>query len=118
MRGQGGEERLRKRREFDEVFQKGRSLANKVAVLYFLRQESGCRVGFAAGRRLGGAVVRNRARRRLREAVRRLRGRMGSGWAVVLVARRGALEAEFGELLEAVESLFTRAGILIRSTAP
>ncbi len=116
MAGRSREGRLRTRREFEQVFEMGRSLSNKVAVLYFLRTEGGgCKVGFAAGRRLGGAVVRNRIKRRLREAVRRLRDRLGPGWAAVVVARRGAQDVSFAELSESVASLFARAGILVRS---
>lgn len=108
-------ERLRKRQEFQAVFEQGRSLANKVAVVYFLRSGAeGCRLGVTVGRRLGTAVKRNRVKRRLREAVRCLPGRLASGWSIVLVGRRGAAEAAFPEVREAVASLLEKAGILTR----
>lgn len=58
------------------------------------------RVGIAVSRRVGGAVVRNRARRRLRESYRAVREAMPSDVVAILVAKRRSLEAEFGELVE------------------
>jgi ribonuclease P protein component len=62
------------------------------------------RFGFTASRSLGGAVVRNRARRRLKEAVR-LTGpsHAAEGYDYVLIAREGALKRRFTELIEDLE---------------
>lgn len=62
------------------------------------------RFGFTATKRLGGAVIRNRARRRLKEAVR-LAGaaRATQGYDYVLIARRGAVQRPFNELIKDLE---------------
>jgi ribonuclease P protein component len=66
-------------------------------------------VGFAAGRRLGSAVRRNRARRRLREAVRRLRRELPDGVDTVWIGRVAAAEAPWVEVEAAVRQLLGEA---------
>ena len=103
--------RLRRRKEFDAVFEKGRVLANRLLVLRFLPNEfPHNRYGFITSKRLGKAVVRNRVRRRLREGVRVLPAR--AGWDVVISARVPAAQANFHELKAAITNLFVRANIL------
>ena len=72
------------------------------------------RVGFVASKRgVGGAVQRNRARRRLREIVRRRWTRVAAhGYWMVFIASRGALDAPHERLVADVESLLSSAGIL------
>ncbi|HZZ87283.1 MAG TPA: ribonuclease P protein component [Caulobacteraceae bacterium] len=67
------------------------------------------RVGFTATRRIGGAVVRNRAKRRLREAVRAtFPGLARAGCDYVLIARGGAAERPFPRLLDDVKTALIR----------
>ena len=105
-------EPLRRRADFEQVFVsgefvRGRSLALRVLA----RGEGPSRVGYAVGKRLDKrAVIRNRARRRLREAIRRLPIR--DGYDVVVLGRRSVLEVDFGALAVDVESVFGRAGLL------
>ncbi len=103
--------RLRRRRDFDTVFQQGQILANRLLVFRSVpNQLRHNRYGFITSKRLGKAVVRNRVRRRLREGVRALAAQ--PGWDVVISARAAAAQAEFHQLKTAVASLFARAGIL------
>jgi len=68
------------------------------------------RYGFVTPKRLGGAVVRNRLRRRLREAIRVLP--TNCGWDVVVSPKAPAANANFQQLNRAVVDLLVRAGIL------
>lgn len=103
--------RLRRRKDFDVVFQEGRVLGNRLLVFRSVpNQLQHNRYGFITSKRLGKAVVRNRVRRRLREGVRALATR--PGWDVVISARVPAAQASFHELRTAVVNLFARAGIL------
>jgi ribonuclease P protein component len=70
------------------------------------------RFGFAVSRRLGGAVIRNRLRRRLRESLRALAPFLAPGWDVLIVARSGLGLTGHRALTAAVESSLRRAGIL------
>jgi ribonuclease P protein component len=67
-------------------------------------------VGFAAGRRLGGSVVRNRARRRLREAYRRQRSLLPrEGIRLCFIARQGTLTSRFDQLEDAIAGALRQA---------
>lgn len=106
--------RLKSRLDFQAVYTKGRSVANRAAVIYVLAQKPGTvsRVGFAAGKKLGKAVVRNRVKRRIREAVRSIWPRVRPGLLIVLIGRQAAREMPTPDLQARVEELFARAGAL------
>ena len=70
------------------------------------------RVGFATGRKLGGAVVRNRVRRRLREIMRSLESRLEPGWDILIVVRPAGAAAASAELRAAVERVLRAGGVL------
>ena len=106
------ERRLRLRRTSDvrRVYDQGRSWAHPFLVL--VARPNGLdfsRVGVTASRKVGGAVARNRAKRLLREAARRLYPQLGRGWDVMLVARAGILEVREPQVEEALASLLRRA---------
>jgi len=80
--------RLRRPAEFRLVWSTGRSWAHPLFILWGMPNGlDHTRVGITASRKVGNAVKRNRARRLLREAVRRLYSNIAPGWDVVLVAR-------------------------------
>ena len=89
--------------------------ANGHLVLYARKNRTDSnRVGITVSKKLGGAVVRNRVRRRLREAYRLNEHRFQSGWDIVVVARSRCIRAPFSELENAYLSLAEKAGILRR----
>lgn len=105
------EQRLRKRTEFAAVYRRGRVLSNRyLAIRVLPNQRLQSRFGFAVGKALGGAVVRNRLKRRLREAARSLP--VAPGWDVVVICRQPAVEAEFATLSRALADLFGRGRLL------
>jgi ribonuclease P protein component len=104
--------RLHRSGDIQRVRRTGKSYAHPLLILVAVRSgERGKRLAVTAGKRLGGAVERNRARRRIREAVRPLVDKLPEGWDFLLVARSGAKSAPFGDLAEAVRGLFARAGV-------
>jgi len=87
--------------------------ANSYLVLYARKNRSATnRVGVTVGKKLGGAVVRNRVRRRLREVYRLNEERFIPGWDIVVVARSRCIQADFSKLTNAYLSLAEKAGIL------
>jgi ribonuclease P protein component len=125
VRGEGGSGRRGKRRrlsrsaEFDRVFREGRSHASRYLVLHaFPRQDAGDeepRLGVSVGRKVGGAVERNRVKRLLRQAFWASAEELPPGHDFVLVARpdAGELARERGEagMAEALRDLLERAGL-------
>jgi len=87
--------------------------ANSYLVLYARRNRSATnRVGITVSKKLGGAVVRNRVRRRLREVYRLNEARFVPGWDIVVVARSRCIKADFRKLTQAYLDLAEKAGIL------
>lgn len=89
---------------------------NSYLVLYARKNRSHTnRVGVTVSKKLGGAVVRNRVRRRLREVYRLNEEAFAPGWDIVVVARSRCIGASFQKLTQAYLSLAEKAGILEQS---
>ena len=99
--------RLGRAGRISEIHRRGRSVANGLLVMRVLPNGLECsRFCFVTGKRVGNAVVRNRIKRRLREVVRN--SAAAPGWDTVLIARKGAGEADFKQLERAVHNLIRR----------
>jgi len=101
--------RLLRHADFERVYKQGRRhFSGLMTVFYWQRQEAasatarGLRVGFTVGRALGGAVQRNRIKRRLREAVRIARPWPGPAADVVINPKKAVLTAQFDSLLSEI----------------
>lgn len=103
---------LRRKADFDAIGRQGTARSSPLLVLRSLRTgRTETRVGLSTPRSLGGAVERNRVRRRLRALLReRLEG-IGAGWDLLVIARPASSSATYAELREAVRSLLERSGI-------
>jgi ribonuclease P protein component len=107
--------RLLRHADFERVYKQGRRhFSASMTVFYLLRQESkanaeiasGLRVGFTVGRALGGAVQRNRMKRRLREAVRLTRPVPGPNADVVINPKKVLLSTDFEVVMNEVRQAF------------
>jgi ribonuclease P protein component len=105
-------EMLRHKADFDAIGRRGTVRSSRLLVLRSLRTDgSRTRIGLSTPRTLGGAVQRNRVRRRLRDLVREQLGAAQVGCDLLLIARPEASTATYAELRDALRSLLERSGI-------
>ena len=106
--------RLKPSGDFARVRMEGRTVRGGLLVLGVLqvKEEAAFRVGLVTSKRVGGAVVRNRVRRRLREIVRRQQHALQSGFWLVVIARPAAAQADFATLEQEWSRLAQRAELL------
>ncbi|MDU4961315.1 MAG: ribonuclease P protein component [Sporomusaceae bacterium] len=103
-------DKLRKNKQFQAVYKGGKSVSNRLLVLYMLPNYStGGKIGFAAGKRLGNAVVRNRVKRMLREAFRLNRDQLPEGYDFILVGRQPVVGVKTQEVIGAFLNVAGRA---------
>lgn len=97
---------LRSRRDFDRIQVEGRSASHRLVHVRARANGMGHdRFGISTGRKVGGAVVRNRVRRRVREALWRLPTAVGEGRDILIVARPPCAEATYQEIRVAIERM-------------
>jgi ribonuclease P protein component len=103
-------ERLRRRTDFRAAAAGLRASVGAFVVQARRRAEAGpVRIGFTVSRQVGNAVERNRVRRRLREMVRLSQGGgMHDGHDYVLIGRRAALAAPFGQMRQELDAALSR----------
>ena len=93
------EARLVRRGEFDAVYRAGKRRSSSHFTLFFRANQLACsRFGFSIKKALGGAVVRNRIRRRVREIVRGHREEIPAGWDIVIHPKSSVARTEFAAL--------------------
>jgi ribonuclease P protein component len=110
--------RLLRHADFERVYKLGRRHFSTSMTVFYLRRAgaqtvdsnvhaaSGLRIGFTVGRALGGAVQRNRMKRRLREAVRLTRPSVGPDADVVINPKKSLLANDFAAVVNEVSRAF------------
>ena len=105
--------RLRKGREFDEIFRTGARINGElVRILYLRDNDGGITFGCAVGKRQGKAHIRTRGRRILRAAFRGVSGRIVSGIKIVLTLQEKGLSSKSTEIQRELEALMTRRKLI------
>ena len=125
------ESRLRSSQDFQRVRRRGRRQQGQWLTLAYARRAESpsqpeaseqadgaqvratpARIGFSVSKRVGAAVIRNRVKRRLREAIRRRLWKTQPGWDMILIARPEAADAQYAALADEVYDLLRRARLL------
>lgn len=116
--------RLSRSSDFQRIYRQGSSTASRFLVLYWFSRPAeagaeGPRLGLSVSKKLGGAVVRNRVKRLLREAFRGCAGQLAEEYDLVVIARPQLLDlvaredaGESDVVGAAVRELLSRAGLL------
>ncbi len=105
--------RLTKSTDYQRVRRLGKSYAHPLIVLIALPNgETDTHWGMVAGKSVGGAVQRNRAKRLMRSAGDNVRNQVQKGWDLVLIARQPLVNAEFDQVQNALDELLQRARVL------
>ncbi|MGN0505208.1 MAG: ribonuclease P protein component [Lachnospiraceae bacterium] len=105
---------IRKSDDFKNVYENGKSYANKYLVMYVVksgREEN--RLGISVSKKVGNSVVRHRIARLLRESFRLNNERFHSGWDIVVIARMTAKGKNYHDIESAFLHLVKLHGILI-----
>ena len=105
---------LKRNYEFKRLYNKGKSAASQHAVVYCRKNGSlENRLGVTVSTKLGGAVVRNRIRRRLKEIYRTNEEILAGGFDLVIVARMRSKFSNYHEIEASVLSLFKKLKIIL-----
>ncbi|MDQ0158387.1 ribonuclease P protein component [Alkalibacillus salilacus] len=102
--------RVKKNEEFQEIFKKGDSFANRQLVIYSLKKEgqSHFRVGFSVGKKIGNAVMRNQIKRYLREAFHELAPYIEVEYDYIIIARMPTREMGYHEIKSSLQHLLKK----------
>jgi len=103
---------LRDSRDFKKLYDKGKSAHSKHLVVIHLQNRLGFnRYAFLASKKVGKAVVRNRARRLMKESLRAQRDKLKQGYDILFIARSSISGATFTEVLESMNKTLGRSGL-------
>lgn len=100
--------RLRRTADYRRTYKEGSKFVGPLFAAFYRPNEPGepARVGYTTPRSMGKAVIRNRIKRRMREAVRLRLAGLTPGWDLVFNPRRAVLDAGFDRLTGEVDRLF------------
>lgn len=108
-------ESLKKNRDFQFVYQNGKSCANRFLVMYVLRTDSARnRIGISVSKKVGNSVVRHHLTRLIRESYRLNEEKFDDGLDLVVIARPGAKERNFFEIESALLHLARKSQVLVK----
>jgi ribonuclease P protein component len=108
--------RIKKNKEFQEVFQRGTSMANRQFVIYMLDrpEQPYFRIGLSVSKKLGKAVVRNRIKRYIRQVFLEMKDDIMPGKDYVIIARLPVAEMTYFEVKKSLLHVLRKAGALKR----
>ncbi|TCP20009.1 ribonuclease P protein component [Scopulibacillus darangshiensis] len=109
-------EKLKKNKDFQHVFNKGRSTANRQFVIYVLKcpGREYSRIGLSVSKKIGNAVTRNRIKRHVREVLRHLEDKLEMGNDYIIIARKPTAAMSYQESLGSLKHVLKRAKVLKR----
>ncbi len=109
--------RIKKNNDFQAVFKKGRSTANRQFIVYVLKKENqpSFRIGLSVSKKIGNAVVRNRIKRYIRQSFFEMKEGLSDGNDYVIIARKPAADMDFFEVKKSLAHVLKLAKVLKRN---
>lgn len=97
--------RIKKNDDFQTVFKKGKSVANRQFVIYILRKDDqkNFRIGLSVSKKIGNAVKRNQIKRYIRQVFHELSEQVEPGKDYVIIARKPAAELDFHSIKKSLQ---------------
>lgn len=112
------EQRVKKNEEFQDIFKKGTSFANRQFVLYFLKKDEPqpFRIGISVSKKIGNAVCRNRIKRYVRQSFLELKEEVKDQYDYLIIARKPAADMNFHEVKSSLMHVLNRGKVLKRGS--
>ncbi len=99
-------------RDFRRLYYKGGCVGCDILVVYYMKTKLPYnRLGITVGKKIGGAVVRNRIKRLIRESYRLIENEIESNYDIVIVARSKCADAKFNDVSGSIKRIFKKCGI-------
>ncbi|MCQ6276647.1 ribonuclease P protein component [Bacillus sp. V3B] len=108
------EYRIKKNKEFQEAFKKGKSVANRQFVVYTLKKpdQKHFRIGLSVSKKVGNAVTRNQIKRYVRQVFHELDGQLHNDVDYVIIARKPTATMDFFEIQQSLSHVLRLAHVL------
>lgn len=107
-------ESLKKNFQFRHVYNRGRSIANRHLVLYYVKNGTqGNRLGISVSKKVGKSVVRSHVTRLIRESYRSIEEEIKQGLDLVVIARNACAAASYHEVCRSLRHLFKKQQLLL-----
>lgn len=108
------EYRIKKNKEFQEAFKKGKSVANRQFVVYALKrpEQKHFRIGLSVSKKIGNAVTRNQIKRYVRQVFHELDGQLHNDVDYVIIARKPTATMDFFEVKQSLSHVLRLAHVL------
>lgn len=101
-------------RDFKRLYYKGGCVGSDILVIYYKKNSlKYSRLGITVGKKVGGAVVRNRVKRLIRESYRLMEDNLSIGYDIVIVARSNSAGKSYAVISAAMRRLFKKSGLLL-----
>lgn len=99
--------------QFRRAYARGKSYVSQSLVCYCVKRKSGgIAVGITTGKKVGNAVLRNRAKRLIRESARLLKADMSGNWEIIFVARSRTPHIKMQNVMYDMQRLLIEAGVI------